>query len=209
MSVVPETPDAFFCEYIPQRFQGVKAGLSGKTSAGALTFRVVDLGQPGRSPAAANIIVGEWSLRLKDGELEVKKGLADDVVLQVSVSAQDFKPIFVQGAELQEGEPLRPDQQILAFKVLTIDAERVKLVKSVAGNVAFVVRDGERAHRVVVTPGSGALNLESPDCRLECLMTDFMDLQTGKKNPMELAMSGRIRIIGNAQLPIALSSVFA
>src|SRR5262245_23832518 len=105
MRVVPETPEAFFSEYIPQRFQGVKAGLAGKTSAGAMTFRVVD--------------VGEWSLRLKGGELEVSAGPAHDVVLQVSVAARDFKPIFVQGAVLQEGEPLRPDQQILAFKVLT------------------------------------------------------------------------------------------
>jgi putative sterol carrier protein len=194
MSSVPESPDPFFREYIPKRFEGVKAGLAGKTSAGAMTFRVLD--------------VGEWSLRLKNGELEVSVGPAEDVVLQVSVSAEDFKPIFVHGAELQEGEPLRPDQQILAFKVLTVDAERVKLVKSVPGNVAFVVRDGDRAHRVVVTPGSGAANLETPDCRLECLMSDFMDLQTGKRNPMELAMAGKIRIIGNAQLPIALSSVF-
>ena len=194
MSAVPESPEPFFCEYIPQRFEGVKGGLAGKTSAGAMTFRVVD--------------VGEWSLRLLNGELLVSKGLADDVVLQVSVSAQDFKPIFVHGAELQEGEELRPDQQILAFKVLTVDAERVKLVKSVPGNVAFVIRDGDRAHRVVVTPGSAAANLEAPDCRLECMMSDFMDMQTGKRNPMELAMSGKIKIIGNAQLPIALSSVF-
>jgi len=101
MSSVPESPDPFFREYIPKRFEGVKAGLAGKTSAGAMTFRVLD--------------VGEWSLRLKNGELEVSVGPAEDVVLQVSVSAEDFKPIFVHGAELQEGEPLRADQQILAF----------------------------------------------------------------------------------------------
>jgi putative sterol carrier protein len=40
-------------------------------------------------------------------------------------------------------------------------------------------------------------------------MSDFMDMQTGKQNPMQLAMAGRIRIIGNAQIPMALSGVFA
>jgi len=39
-------------------------------------------------------------------------------------------------------------------------------------------------------------------------MGDFMDMQTGKLNPMQLALSGRIRILGNAQIPMALSGVF-
>jgi putative sterol carrier protein len=195
MTDVPETPDSFFTDYIPKRFDTVKGALAGKTSAGSMTFRVD--------------AVGEWSLRLVDGDLVVSPGMAEDVVLQVTVPEPDFKPIFVRGAELQEGEPLRPDQQILAFRVLTADAERVKLVKSVRGNVAFVVRDGEKAHRIVVTPGSAKPNLDQPDCRLECLMSDFMDMQTGKQNPIELAMGGKIRIIGNAQIPMALSGVFA
>jgi putative sterol carrier protein len=40
-------------------------------------------------------------------------------------------------------------------------------------------------------------------------MSDFIDMQTGKRNPVELAMAGKVRIIGNAQIPLALSSVFA
>lgn len=195
MSDVPETPEAFFTRYIPQRFELVKAALAGKTSVGSMTFRVEG--------------AGEWSLRLADGELRVSEGMADDVILQVTIPADDFKPVLVRGAELQEGEPARPDQQILAFRVLTVDAERVKLVKSVQGNVAFVVRDGERSHKIVVTPGTAKPNLEKPDCRLECLMSDFMDMQTGKQNPMQLAMAGKIRITGNAQIPMALSGVFA
>lgn len=195
MTDVPESPEEFFGTYIKQRYDAVKAGLLGKSSNGSMTFRVLG--------------IGEWSLRLVDGELSITSGMSDDVVIQVTVRPEDFKPIFVRGAELQEGEPLRPDQQMLAFKVLTVDADRVKLVKGVKGNVAFVVRDADRAHSVVVTPGSAPPNLDNPDCRLECLMGDFMDMQTGKVNPIQLAMNGRIRIVGNAQVPMALSSVFA
>jgi putative sterol carrier protein len=74
--------------------------------------------------------------------------------------------------------------------------------------VAFVVTDDGRPHKLVITPGSAAPNVEEPECRIECLMGDFMDMQTGKLNPMQLAMSGRIRILGNAQIAMALSSVF-
>jgi putative sterol carrier protein len=193
MSVVPETPDEFFLTYVPQRFETVKGSVAGKSSAGCLTFRVGD---------------AAWSLRVKSGELQVSSGMTQDVILQISVPERDFKAIVVRGAELQEREPLNAEQQLLAFKVLTIDAERLALVRGVRGSMAFIVNDGGTPHKLVVTPGNAVPNLAEPECRLECLMSDFMDMQTGKLNPMQLAMSGRIRIIGNAQIPMALSGVF-
>ncbi len=192
---VPESPTEFFTQYIPQRFEAVKAGLAGKSSSGSMTFRVLD--------------GGEWSLRLKDGELAISEGMDDDVIIQITVSEQDFQPIFVQGAVQQEGEPIKPEAQVLAFKALTIDSERAKLVRAVVGSVAFVVADGDNFHKLVITPGTAAPKLEDADCRLECSMNDFMDMQTGKQQPLQLAMSGRIKIVGNAQIPMALSGVFA
>lgn len=195
MSDVPESPAEFFTQYIPQRFEAVKSGLAGKSSSGCMTFRVLG--------------GGEWSLRLKDGELSISDGMADDAIIQITVSGDDFHPIFVQGAVQQEGEPIKPEAQVLAFKALTIDSERAKLVRAVVGSVAFVVADGEGFHKLVITPGTGTPKLEDADCRLECSMNDFMDMQTGKQQPLQLAMSGRIRIVGNAQIPMALSGVFA
>ncbi len=194
MSEVPETPKEFFTQYIPKRFETVKQGLAGKTSAGSMVFRIVG--------------EGEWTLRLETGELRVSDGMADDVVIQVTATRDDFVPIFVRGAELQEGEPIKAEQQVMAFKVLTVDAERIKLVKGITGNVAFVIDDGDKTHKLVITPGAGEPKLDAPDCRLECKMNDFMDMQTGKQNPMQLAMAGRIKIVGNAQIPMALSGVF-
>jgi putative sterol carrier protein len=172
----------------------VKQALAGKTSAGSMVFRVAG--------------AGEWSLRLANGELSVVDGMQDDVIIQVTVSQDDFKPIFVQGAVLQEGEPIRPEQQVMAFKALTADSERVKLVKNIAGTVAFVIDDQGKQHKLAITPGKGEPKLDNPDCRLECKMSDFIDMQTGKQNPMQLAMGGKIRIVGNAQIPMALSGVF-
>ncbi len=193
-NVVPETPSEFFQQYIPQRFEAVKASLAGKTSIGSMVFRVLD--------------AGEWNLRLDRGELRIASGMPDDVVIQVSVTERDFKPIFVRGAELQEDEAFVPDRQILAFKVLTVEPERINLVRAVRGNVAFVIRSEGETHTIIVTPGSAKPDFEKPDCRLECAIGDFIDMQTGKRNPVELAMAGKVKIIGNAQIPLALSSVF-
>lgn len=194
MTDVPTSPKEFFTQYLPSRFAALKAGLSGKSSNGSMVFRVVG--------------AGEWSMRLRDGELEVLEGMQDDVILQVTVAPEDFEPIFVQGAIMQGDAEIKPEQQVMAFKALTVDAERVKLVKNIQGTVAFVVDAGGASHKLGITPGSAAPKLDAPDCRLECKMSDFMDMQTGKQNPMQLAMSGKIKIVGNAQIPMALSGVF-
>ncbi len=194
MSEVPEDAKTFFTQYLPSRFELTKSAFAGKTSNGSMVFRVVD--------------GGEWSLRLQAGELEIADGMHDDAILQVTVSAEDFKPIFVRGAELQEGVTIKPEQQVMAFKALVLDAERAKMVRSMGGTVAFVIADGGRTHRLAVTPGGGAPKLEQPDCRLECNMNDFMEMQTGKQLPMQLAMAGKIRIVGNAQISMALAGVF-
>jgi hypothetical protein len=194
MTDVPDSPKEFFTQFLPSRFEALKAGLAGKSSSGSMVFRVQG--------------AGEWSMRLKDGEIEVSEGMHDDVIIQVTVSSEDFKPIFVQGAIMQGDAEIKPEQQVLAFKALTVDAERVKLVQNIAGTVAFVVDAGGATHRLAITPGKAEPKIDAPDCRLECKMSDFMDMQTGKQNPMQLAMGGKIKIVGNAQIPMALSGVF-
>jgi putative sterol carrier protein len=194
MTDVPDSPKEFFTQFLPSRFEALKAGLAGKSSNGSMVFRVQG--------------AGEWSMRLKDGDLEVSEGMHDDVIIQVTVSSEDFKPIFVQGAIMQGDAEIKPEQQVLAFKALTVDAERVKLVQNIAGTVAFVVDAGGATHRLAITPGKTEPKIDAPDCRLECKMSDFMDMQTGKQNPMQLAMGGKIKIVGNAQIPMALSGVF-
>ncbi len=193
MSLVPETPHEFFTQYVPTRFGLVKEAVAGKTSSGCLAFRVGDQ---------------TWSLRVTTGELAVTSGLDADVILQITIPEKDFKAIVVRGAELQENVTLSPEQQLLAFKVLTVDKDRSALVRAVRGSMAFFINDAEGAHKLVITPGDQPPNVDAPECRLECLMSDFMDMQTGKANPMQLAMSGKIRIAGNAQIPMALSGVF-
>ena len=195
MTDVPDSPKEFFTQFLPSRFEALKAGLAGKSSSGSMVFRVQG--------------AGEWSMRLKDGEIEVSEGMHDDVIIQVTVSSEDFKPIFVQGAIMQGDAEIKPEQQVLAFKALTVDAERVKLVQNIAGTVAFVVDAGGATHRLAITPGKAEPKIDAPDCRLECKMSDFMDMQTGKQNPMQLAMGGKIKIVGNAQIPMALSGVLA
>ncbi len=192
MTEVPESPKEFFMQYLPAKFTEFRDTFSGKSSAGSMLFRIHE--------------GDEWTIRLNDGKLEVSEGAADDTILQVTIPAKDFIDVMVEGARAQSGN-LAPEAQVMALKALTVDQARIAEVLKVKGSVAFVVTDGDSVRKLVITPGNQAANVDSPECKLECQMSDFIQLQTGKQLPIQLAMSGKMRIVGDASLPMALNAV--
>ncbi|MCA9632484.1 MAG: SCP2 sterol-binding domain-containing protein [Myxococcales bacterium] len=195
MADVPETPSEFFNQYVPARFADIKDALSGKSSSGCITFRVTD--------------AGEWSLRLEDGDLVIEEGMGEDVIIQVTLDSRDFAAILVEGARQQEAKDQKPENQVVALKAITIDETRANQVRGVAGSVSLVIADGDDTRRLTLTPGSQEAKVDNPDCKLSCQMNDFVDWQEGKIQPMQLVMTGKMRIEGNAQIPMALTAVLA
>lgn len=205
MSQIPDAPGDFFAAFVPQRFAALPASvhsaLATKSSPGALVCRVE--GEPG----------GVWSLRLAAGKVEVSPEVAADVLLQITIPSEDFVPILIEGARAYEAA--NPDvskqsleRQLIAFKALAIDAERAKLIRAIPGSMVFNIKDGDKIRRLALTPGGKPPKLDNPECRVECLMSDFRDMQTGKVQPMQLFMQQKMKMIGNAQIPMALSTVF-
>ena len=190
---IPASPEPFFTDYIPQRFSGMP-GFERVSSRGSVAFVVPE--------------VGHWSFRLRDGKLSCESELATDLVVRITIPDTSFEPIVVRGTERLASLALAPDKQMLAFRALTLDAERVAQIRAVTGSVSFAVLDGQQSHRVYVTPGSAAPNLARPECEISCESEAFWGLQTGTQNPFELLMNGKIKIAGDAQIPMALSSLF-
>ena len=193
MSTIPSTPEAFFTHYIPTQFSGLP-GFERVSSVGSVAFAV-----PG---------VGSWSFRMRSGQLLHEPALGGDLVVRVSVPEASFEPIVLRGTERMAGLALAPERQMLAFRALTLDEERCAQIRSVKGTVSFAVLEGATTHRVYITPGSGEPNLTAPECEISCEAEAFWGLQTGAQNPFELLMSGKIKIAGEAQIPMALSSLF-
>jgi len=193
MIEVPSSPEAFFGSYIPARFAALQIAEQ-PSSVGSVVFSV-----PG---------TGAWAYRLARGKLVCESGLAGDAIVSITVPEASFAPIVLAGAERLAAEALSPERQLLAFRALTLDAERASLIRGVKGSVAFAVIEGNSAHRVFVTPGSGQPNLSAPECEVSCEADSFWALQSGAMNPFELLMSGKLSIKGDAQIPMALSSLF-
>ncbi len=195
MTAVPESPGPFFTDYLPARAQELADALRGKTSPGSMTFRVVG--------------DGEWSVRIADGALSVAPGMADDVILQITLPKDDFGRIFVSGARRLAGESARVDKQVFAFKALEAPEERIRMVKMIPGSLGFFVKEPDVTRTLVISPGARAYDLEKPECRLDCSIDDWEDMQSGKAQPMQLVMSGKMRMSGNPQIAMALAGVFA
>jgi hypothetical protein len=162
------------------------------TSAGSVVFRLTGADQ-------------EYSLRLAEGRLVCAEGMAEDSLLQVTLTESDFELLFVGAAEREATQPSEPLRDLVALRTLGIDAERAALMRQATGSVALELRAPERVHRVVLTPGSAQPELEQPTCRVTLDYGDFQDLQTGKVVPLELLMAGKIVIQGNAQVLMALA----
>ncbi|HEY3667600.1 MAG TPA: SCP2 sterol-binding domain-containing protein [Polyangiaceae bacterium] len=193
MNSVPSAPEPFFTQYIPARFAAL-TGFDAISSPGSVVFAV-----PG---------TGSWGFRLRAGRLVQEPGEAPDVVVRITVPQESFEAIVVRGTERLAGLELSVERQMIAFRALTLDAERVAMIRNVKGSVSFAVLDGASTHRVYVTPGAAEPNLTAPECEVSCEADAFWGLQTGTTNPLELLMNGKLRIAGDAQIPMALSSLF-
>ena len=193
MSVVPSSPEAFFTSYIPARFAELP-GFEAASSAGSVVFAV-----PG---------AGAWAFCLVAGKLLVASGARADSIVTITIPEASFAPIVVAGATRLAGETLSPERQLLAFRALTLDVERAAQIRAVVGSVAFAVVEGPSTHRVYVTPGVATPNLTQPECEISCEAEAFWGLQSGSHNPIELLMSGKLRIAGDAAIPMALSGLF-
>ena len=191
---VPSEPDAFFCDYLPRFFADSGETFGGATSVGSVTLRV--------EPA------GEWSLRLRDGELEVVRGLEDDVVIQVTTPTEDFTALLAEMA-MRTNAPAPSGFRKGPLGALLADAETSRLVRHVPGSLLFVARDGEARRRVLFTPGRRAAKLESAECTIECSLDDLRNAGKTGVTPLALFASGKLKITGNIQIAMALSAVLA
>jgi hypothetical protein len=195
MEAAPSDPETFFSSYLRGRFARARERFGTLTSVGSLACRV-----PG---------AGEWSLRLVEGELEVSRGMEDDVMLQITVPVDDFVVLVAEAADRLSAAAGPPAAGVAAVRALGMKPETARLVRHVPGSVLFVVRDGEIARRLLVTPGRRKADLDSVECTIECKMADLLDAQSKGLPPMQLFVAGKLKITGNVQIAMALAGMFA
>jgi hypothetical protein len=219
--IVPETPEPFLLEFLP----AFVAEIGGPTVPGAVAGppgAVSDAGaRRARRPTGAGIAmrvvgVGEWTLRLAEGALRVSAGIADDVALQLSLSARDFGPLVVEPTRralaVSASDGRAPERALAAKGLWTrlgrFDEETADLLRRQEGRILVRVDDGGTSRNVALTPGLQPYSLDSAECCIDCEMAALEAVQEKRKNPLDLFYEGEIRITGDAQIALAMAGLF-
>lgn len=190
MSDIPRSPERFFGDYVPAMLAGLGAEFRERSSPGAIAFEVG---------------ADAWSLRLTGGTVVVEPGVATDTLLRMTLSADDFEPVIVAGAQRLDGSA-GLERGLVAGRALSIDVERARMLRESAGTVRLELASGAAKHRVAVSIGGSTPKLEAPDCVIECALEDLWGIQSGTANPFQLLLDGKIRLQGNAELALAVAA---
>lgn len=191
MSEIPRSPERFFNEYVPAQMARLKGTLGERSSVGSVVFELLE--------------GGAWSLSLEGGAVRVTPGVAADALVRITLGTDDFVPVVVGGAE-RLGDEAGAERQLVAARVLTVDAERARLLREAPGSVALKLGAAGATYRLVITLGSAAPNLDAPDCELECALEDLWAIQSGARNAFELLMEGKLHLTGKIELAMALGA---
>jgi hypothetical protein len=190
MSDVPRSPARFFGDYVPAHLARIGSAFRDQSSPGAIVFEIGD---------------EAWSLKLEQGKVVVQSGIASDALLRLTLSASDFEPVIVRGAERLD-EQAGIERQLVAARALAIDEERARLLRDTGGSVLLLLSSDAGEHRVVVSIGGTTPKPDAPDCEIEVSLADLWSIQSGSVNPFQLLLDGKIRIKGNAELALAVGA---
>jgi hypothetical protein len=190
LSDIPRLPAAFFERYVPEHMARLGGAFAGRSSPGAIAFDVTG--------------AGSWSLRLKDGSIDVSSGIATDALFRVALAESSFEPVLVRGAE-RLGDEAGLERQLVAVRALVLDDDRVRMLRESRGTLAIKLASPEGEHQLLLSLGADA-PVASAECELACALEDLWALQSGAKNPFELLMDGKVKITGNVQLAMVLGA---
>lgn len=191
---VPDDPAVYFREFFPERFRELRERFPPGDSAAAAAFELDD----GRA----------WTFRVRDGALEVDDGVGDDVVMRLATSPGSFHALFVDRTreEVRKKGALM-DGSKAALKPLFLTDHKRQVCSKAKRGLTLELLHRKQAHPIAVTPGPA--DPERPGATVRMKIEDYLEIQTGKRNPKMLFVTGRLKIRGDLQLALQLQPLLS
>jgi len=173
--------------------------------------------RPGLSAERAAIHVegpdgGNWTLGVEGEGITIREEDDTDATIQLTVSSSDARELVLGSVrdrllEALGGVDAVQEQVSPAFvsSLLMTDEQLTRLAPH-RGDLQFIIDDPDEAatYRVTLTLGGGGPNLDSPRAVVTIGVDDWVELLTGRVDPQQAFMQGRIRMAGDMGLPMGL-----
>lgn len=189
-SSIPRSPREFFTEVVPKVFADVVEDLV--ESPGWLAFEVLDS--------------GEWSFNVSDSTLHVFDGIHEETLIRVTIDISDWEHL--------SGRLINTDTHDMAGFAeraarMFASPQATAVLSSTTGTAKFVMTSDSGDHWMAITFGGVEPSIDEP--RVGLTMPDDVGelLLSGKANPQELFMSGKMRVTGDMMLLLQLAPLMS
>ncbi len=150
---------------------------------------------------------GTWSHQLQAGRVVVTPGVVGPVATQTTMSAAHFRELLFGAVRERHVQVLRKLGLPIAIpdaSRLPVDPARVVALAALKGTLAIDLHDRELddTYRIAITFGGGPTAPDRPDTTLEVDLDDAATLVAARTPPFKLLASGKLRIRGDADLPM-------
>ncbi len=191
---IPDSPEQFFLEFFPGQHALHRSRFPAGDSPGAAIFEVIG--------------EGIWSIRMRGGSLVVDAGKPADTALQIALSPDDFRAVFVERTNRELAATGRISEEAMgAFRPLFTTEKKLKTIEGIRDTLAFSIdHDGEK-RRLFITPGNGERG--EPRTTIAVNLKTFLAMQNGKANTTMLFMTGKLKIRGDMGYAMRMQALLA
>ena len=189
---IPHDPAEFFERFFPEQFSRDHHRYPRDDSPGWALFEVIG--------------VGSWGIRRVSDTLAVTRGKPDDTLLQISLSGDDFKAIFVERTqrEVDSTGDLSDDSRDV-FKPLFVNPQAADVIAIAVATLAFHLNHEGTARKLFFTPGP--FERTEPRATINMHLHDFLAMLSGRKGFAKLLLLGKLRLRGDLLYARRMSSL--
>lgn len=144
---------------------------------------------------------GQWYMGFVDGQLQVDEGTTEAPPVAISLSVDAWRSFMlgpVRDAVKAEVETTAFDPALIAD--LYKNADKVEALKAIEGNLQLVVNAEDGDHKLTITTGGVAADVENPTAKVSVALADFVAMVSGKENPQQAFFMGKLQVDGDLNL---------
>lgn len=172
------------------------------TLAESITYHVIGTGG------------GVWTVGLDAGKVRVQAGKVGVVSAQVAMSSAHFREAVAGALRDRLAQVLAKLGQPVAlpdFSGVPHDPSRIAAVAALRGSVAVEIGDRDMGdkYRYVLTLGDGPVAFDDATTTIEVDADDLAALGSARTPPLKVLTSGKLRLAGDASLPMRLLTALA